>query len=49
MAWLVWTQMQATGWQFLPLSGGLMDQPELLMRNLYILSSQYQELMKPNG
>ncbi len=34
-AWLAFTQMEATDWHFLPYAGGLLEQPELLMRNLY--------------
>lgn len=34
-AWSAFTQMEATGWRFLPYAGGLLDQPELLMRNIY--------------
>ena len=34
-AWLAFTQLEATGWQFLPYAGGLLDQPDLLMRNVF--------------
>lgn len=34
-AWLAFAQMEATGWQFLPYAGGLLDQPDLLMRNVF--------------
>jgi hypothetical protein len=38
-AWDAYTQMEATGWNFLPYSGGLFDQPELLMRNVYRIAA----------
>jgi hypothetical protein len=31
--------MEATGWRFLPYPGGLMDQPELLMQNVFRIST----------
>lgn len=34
-AWLAFTQLEATGWQFLPYTGGLLEQPDLLMRNVF--------------
>lgn len=34
-AWAAWAQMSATGWRFLPYEGGLLDQPELLMSNVF--------------
>lgn len=48
LAYQVFTRMQATGWKFLPVAGGLLDQPELLMNNLFVLAARYQEI-KPNG
>ncbi len=48
LAFQVFTQMQATDWRFLPAPGGLLDQPELLMNNLFILAGKYQELKNPN-
>lgn len=33
-AWAGFTLMAATGWRHLPYAGGLLDQPELLMRNI---------------
>jgi hypothetical protein len=43
-AWQTFTLMQATAWRFLPFSGGLLDQPQLLMDNLFTLASQYNEI-----
>jgi hypothetical protein len=34
--------MQATNWQFLPFAGGLLDQPDWLMDDLWTLRYEYQ-------
>jgi hypothetical protein len=46
MAWHTFTLMQATAWRFLPFSGGLLDQPQLLMDNLFTLVAQFNEIKK---
>lgn len=42
-AWTAFTQMEATGWKWLPYEGGLLNQPELLMGNLYRLKNLMRE------
>lgn len=34
-AWSAVTLMEATSWRFLPYAGGLLDQPELLLSNIF--------------
>jgi hypothetical protein len=36
--------MEATDWRFLPYAGGLMDQPELLMANVYRIANAARAL-----
>lgn len=38
-AWTAYTLMESTKWQFLPYAGGLLDQPEALMRNILRISN----------
>ncbi len=33
-AWTAYTLMESMKWQFLPYAGGLLDQPEALIRNI---------------
>lgn len=48
-AWAGFTQMEATGWRHLPYDGGLLDQPELLMSNLYRLKTLMQARTEPQN
>ena len=34
-AWKAYSMMEATDWHFLPYAGGLMDQPEMLILNIF--------------
>lgn len=34
-SWQAWMRMEATGWKFMPYPGGLLDQPEWLMQDLF--------------
>ena len=34
----IWNAMEATGWQHLPFPGGLLDQPDWLIHDLYVLA-----------
>lgn len=45
-AWGVYIQMEATGWQFLPCAGGLLDQPELLWTNVTRIATRANQLKK---
>lgn len=47
-AWSAFTGLEATDWRFLPYSGGLMDQPELLMRNVYRIKALSNALRERN-
>lgn len=42
-AWGAYTQMEATGWHHLPYAGGLLDQPELLMQNIYRIANAVRQ------
>lgn len=37
-SWKVWTLLESTGWRHLPVEGGLLDQPELLLEDLAVIS-----------
>lgn len=39
LAWKTWTRMEATGWKYLPVAGGLLDQPEALMEDLLAIAA----------
>lgn len=50
-AWSVWTLLRSTGWKHLPNDGGLLQQDELLMRDVAIiewLSSMVEPFVKEN-
>jgi hypothetical protein len=47
-AWGAFASMEATDWRFLPYAGGLMDQPELVMRNLYRIKALSNALRERN-
>ena len=38
-AWRVWTLQEATGWQFLPCAGGLIDQDEALLMDVLMIAA----------
>ena len=40
--------MQATDWQFLPFPGGLLDQPEWLMDDLFTIRAEAEHIRKPS-
>lgn len=40
--------MEATGWRFLPYAGGLLDQPESLMRNVLRIANIVNKLKEVN-
>ena len=42
-AWRYYTQMEACGWQHLPRAGGLEDQDEMLMDNIFRISSSIEK------
>ncbi|MFA5416893.1 MAG: hypothetical protein WC341_00405 [Bacteroidales bacterium] len=51
-AWKYFVWMQATDWKLLPTTGGLEDQDNLLMNNIFKIASFVQKLKKakkPNG
>jgi hypothetical protein len=48
-SWKVWTWMEATGGRHLPYPGGLMDQPESLMDDLFTISAEAQRMKKANS
>ena len=39
--------MQATDWNFLPFPGGLLDQPEWIMDDLFIIQSEAELIRNP--
>lgn len=43
-AWRVFTYLEAVEWKHLPYAGGLMDQPDVLMKNVFRIKSQYGRL-----
>jgi len=43
-AWQTWTLMEATGWQFLPYSGGLLEQPESVLEDLLMVATVSQRV-----
>jgi hypothetical protein len=48
-AWRVFTTMEATraaGWQHLPFPGGVLDQPELLMDEVFQCASLARKIRK---
>lgn len=42
----MFTIMEATGWKFLPAAGGLGDQDEVLMDNIFAISYEYRRMKK---
>jgi len=36
--------MEATGWQFLPYSGGLLEQPEVVLEDLLMIAGVSQRV-----
>lgn len=45
-AWKYFTQMAAFDWKLLPASGGLEDQDEALMENIFLIRLAIQRLRK---
>jgi len=45
-AWKMYTQMAATDWKLLPAAGGLEDQDEVLMDNVFAIRLAVQKLRK---
>ena len=41
LAWRTWALMETTGWRFLPIEGGLLDQPETLIDDLMTMAWLY--------
>lgn len=41
-AWQTWRLMKATDWRFLPYAGGLLDQPEMLLHNVFEIEAEAQ-------
>ena len=51
-SWMVWVRMEATGWKFLPYPGGLLEQPDWLMQDLFRIraaSERVKETLKNRG
>lgn len=51
-AWKYYTWMEACkahDWRFLPRQGGLEDQEELLMSNIFMIASSVDRHKKPKG
>lgn len=40
----MWSQMKAIDWAHLPNAGGLLDQDELLMTNIFTIQWEYEVL-----
>jgi len=38
--------MRATNWQFLPIAGGLLDQPDALMSDIFAIEAAYNVLQE---
>ena len=49
LAWQAWTMIQATGWNFLPHAGGLLDQPESLMDDIMAIAITSQKVKDDLG
>lgn len=47
-SWSVWVRMEATGWRFLPYPGGLLDQPEWLMQDLFRIRAASERMKGKN-
>lgn len=47
-AWRVWTQLEAVDWRMLPFAGGLLDQPEALMDDVFAIAGAYSSVKKMN-
>lgn len=45
-SWPIWQWMEATGWKFLPYAGGLLDQPDWLLRDLLTVSAISERVRK---
>ena len=45
-SWKVWTFLEATGWRFLPFPGGLLDQPDWLLRDLMTIAAVSERVRK---
>ena len=48
-AWRMYTLMEATEWHFLPSFGGLAEQDEVLMNNVFAIASQVAILRGSNA
>jgi hypothetical protein len=45
-AWRYWVLLEAMEWKHLPRAGGLEDQDEMLMENIFMIASAVQRLKK---
>lgn len=51
-SWDIWLTMRAFDYKFLPLAGGLLDQPDSMMHDIITIESEYNRLqneMRKNG
>lgn len=44
LSWKVWVMLETMEWKHLPYAGGILDQPEWLMEDLYTLSARRSAL-----
>lgn len=47
-AWKAFVLLEAVEWKHLPYTGGLMDQPDLLMRNIFRVKYLHGKLKELN-
>jgi hypothetical protein len=40
LSWQIWTRMEATGGKHLPYPGALLDQPDWLMQDLFVITGE---------
>ena len=48
-AWQMYTWMEATQWRFLPRAGGLEDQDEILLDNIFAIAAAVEKTRHPGG
>ena len=48
-AWRMYTLMEATEWRFLPAGGGLGDQDDILLSNVFAIAARVSLLRRPNA